>query len=211
VRLFSYKMTNDSGFAPNPFFGVLTMATCKPGMRKSKRRGDWIAGFTSKKLCGDEIGEERLVYLMQVTGKIPISDYFSHPDFQKKIPDLSHDVFVHKAGDNIYKPHVDGFTQLENKNHTDEHVGHDLSGEYVLISTRFYYFGRESLAFGNGPQQIPRDLRPKIPTNQTAQGDLTHDSERAEKFINFVTSRYEVGVHSAPHKWPRDDISWKAQ
>jgi hypothetical protein len=35
VRLFSCKMTNDSGFAPNPFFGALTMATCKPGMRKS--------------------------------------------------------------------------------------------------------------------------------------------------------------------------------
>ena len=30
VRLFSYKMTNDSGFAPNPFGLTLTLATCKP-------------------------------------------------------------------------------------------------------------------------------------------------------------------------------------
>jgi hypothetical protein len=77
-------MTNNSGFAPNPFFGVLTMATCKPGMRKSKRRGDWIAGFTSKQLCGDEVGEERLVFLMQVTDKIPISNYFSIRNFRTR-------------------------------------------------------------------------------------------------------------------------------
>ena len=27
MRLFSYKMTNDSGFAPNPFGHTLTLAT----------------------------------------------------------------------------------------------------------------------------------------------------------------------------------------
>jgi Nucleotide modification associated domain 2 len=61
MRLFSYKMTNDSGFAPNPFWGRLTLATCKPEIRKAKRVGDWIAGFTSRELCRDPIGSERLV------------------------------------------------------------------------------------------------------------------------------------------------------
>lgn len=29
IRLFSYKQTDDTGFAPNPFHGVCTLATCK--------------------------------------------------------------------------------------------------------------------------------------------------------------------------------------
>lgn len=46
-RLYSYKMTNDSGFAPNPFWGILTPVTRKASTRRSKKVGDWIAGFTS--------------------------------------------------------------------------------------------------------------------------------------------------------------------
>ena len=55
IRLFSYKLTNDSGFAPNPFGRVMTLATCKPKIRQSKIPGDWIAGFTSGHLNGDYI------------------------------------------------------------------------------------------------------------------------------------------------------------
>jgi hypothetical protein len=202
MRLFSYKLTNDSGFAPNPFFGILTLATCKPQIRKKKEIGDWIAGFTSKRLCNDEVGKERLIYLMQVTDKIRISEYFSHPDFQNKIPNLSQKEFVYQAGDNIYKPLEDGFVQLENRNHTPDNKEHDLSGEFVLISTNFYYFGRK-------PLKIPVDLRPEVPKGQSAHGCLTHDHKRTVDFIRFITETFEIGVHHAPHKWPRNDSSWK--
>jgi hypothetical protein len=204
MRLFSYKIKTDSGFAPNPFFGALTLATCKPQIRKSKRVGDWIAGFTSKALCGDEVGEERLIYLMQVTDKIHISEYFSHPNFQDKIPDLSRKEFIYQAGDNIYKPQGDDFIQLENRNHTQDDKSHDLSGRFVLASTNFYYFG------GN-PLEIPDHLRPKIPIAQSAHGSITHNSERASAFIKFVTENFEIGVYNAPHKWPSKDASWKSQ
>ena len=204
MRLFSYKLTNDSGFAPNPFFGALTVATCKPRIRKSKRVGDWIAGFTSRELCGDAVGEERLIYLMQVTDKILISEYFSRPDFQNKIPDLSRKEFVYQAGDNIYKLQDNDFIQLPNRNHTLDHKFHDLSGEFVLVSTKFYYFGRE-------PLPIPDHLRPEVPMGQSAHGSLTHNPERATEFINFVTKNSEVGVRNAPHKWPSNDKSWESK
>lgn len=197
-------MTNDSGFAPNPFFDILTLATCKPQMRKSKRKGDWIAGFTSVKLCNDKVGEERLIYLMKVTDKIRISDFFFHPDFQDKIPDLSRKEFIYQAGDNIYKPQGNGFVQLENRNHTLDDKDRDLSVRFVLISTNFYYFGRN-------PLKIPVDLRPKIPVGQTSHGYLTHNSERASEFVKFVTETYKTGVHNAPHKWPCNDNSWRSR
>jgi hypothetical protein len=203
MRLFSYKLKNDSGFAPNPFFGTLTLATCKPQIRKSKKVDDWIAGFTSKALCGDEVGEERLIYLMQVTDKIHISVYFLHPDFQNKIPDLSREEFVYHAGDNIYKPRGNDFIQLMNCNHTLEHQIHDLSGRFVLVSTKFYYFGKK-------PLEIPDHLKPEIPIGQSAHGSLTHNTQRAFEFIEFVKENFEVGVHNAPYKWPSDDMSWQS-
>lgn len=70
MRLFAYKLTHDTGFAPNPFWGMLTLATCKSAMRLSKEEGDWIAGFTSRTLCGDAVGAEKLLYLMKVSSKI---------------------------------------------------------------------------------------------------------------------------------------------
>lgn len=33
--LFSYVVETDSGFAPNPFFGVCTLARCKPSIRRA--------------------------------------------------------------------------------------------------------------------------------------------------------------------------------
>jgi Nucleotide modification associated domain 2 len=41
--VFSYVVTHDKGFAPNPYFGFLTLATCKPQIRKSARVGDWLS------------------------------------------------------------------------------------------------------------------------------------------------------------------------
>ena len=40
--LFSYVVRSDGGFAPNPFFGYCTLATCKPRIRKGALVGDWI-------------------------------------------------------------------------------------------------------------------------------------------------------------------------
>lgn len=86
MRLISYKMSHDTGFAPNPFFGVLTLATCKPGIRRSstRRKDDWIAGFGSKSMCGDEAGNERLIFLMEVTEIKPLKDYYEN--YPQKLP-----------------------------------------------------------------------------------------------------------------------------
>jgi len=203
MRLFSYKLTHDTGFAPNPFGETLTLATCKPGIRKSKRKGDWIAGFTSKQLTAgrDHVGSERLIYLMKVGEKLRFRDYFIDERFQDKIPDMSAKDTKAKAGDNIYQPlHTDAlalldFKQLDNPNHPPPHnKKHDLSGEYVLIADEFYYFGKSAL-------QLPGDIRPKVPPGMSRYGFLT-DVAKAEKFIEYIRRKYKPGIHGHPHCWP---------
>ena len=208
IRLFSYKLTHDTGFAPNPFWGILTLATCKPRIRLSKRKGDWIAGFTSQTLCGDPVGEEKLVYLMEVGDKLSFSDYFNSPPYKKKIPDLRKSQGIFVAGDNIYRPTspapslVNNFEQLENPYHGESNKQRDLSGKFVLASSKFFYFGREAL-------NIPPNIRPNIPKGQSANGNQTHDETAALKFIEYIVSKYAVGIHGAPHSWPHNDASWK--
>lgn len=66
-KLYSYKMKHDNRFAPNPLFGVLTLATCKPAMRRNTKIGNWIAGWTSKHIKDNptEVGNEKTYLLSQ--------------------------------------------------------------------------------------------------------------------------------------------------
>ena len=142
MRLFAYKMTHDTGFAPNPFWGYLTLATCKPKIREHKRPGDWVAGFTSKELCGDWVGDERLVFLMQVEERMALADYFHDRRFQQRIPRDPPAVKVYRCGDNIYRPLVRNardateFEQLPNDHHGLDHKDHNIKGRHALIARR---------------------------------------------------------------------------
>jgi hypothetical protein len=208
MRLFSYKLTHDKGFAPNPFWGALTLATCKPGFRRSKRIGDWIAGFTSEKLCGDQVGEERLIFLVRVERKISIEDYYHDRRFKRKIPTIAAKEEINRVGDNIYRPlcpcpmTASDFVLVPNSNHTEKNKVRDISGKNVLLGTNFVYFGRNALS-------IPPNLRPNVPQGQSAQGTRTHDAERARKFIEFVMRNASAcRIHAPPHSWPEGDESW---
>ena len=209
VRLFSYKMTDDTGFAPNPFWGCMTLATCKPQIRRYKRRGDWIAGFTSKLLCGDPVGHERLVFLMQVQERMTLAEYFRDERFQSKIPRNPRVARVYREGDNIYRPLIlnareaHHFEQLPNTNHVPDDHAHDVNGRYVLISKRFVYFGVDALP-------IPSHVRPEVPPGQSGHGTGTSDPARAAAFIDYVfQKRANVDIKARPHSWPRSDDSWK--
>ena len=200
TKFFSYKMADDTGFAPNPFQGFLTLANCKPCFRQSKKIGDWIAGFTSKRLNNEKIGEEKLIYLMKVTNKVTYEEYWNTPEFECKKPKLDSVNVEDKAGDNIYKPnneHTGGFEQIANKNHFYYDKEHDLTGKNVLISDHFYYFGGK-------PITIPDEFRPKIPNGQSAHGSRTYDENKILQLIDYIESKYPMGVINMPLKWPKD-------
>ncbi|NJD33089.1 MAG: hypothetical protein FIB04_14520 [Gammaproteobacteria bacterium] len=216
TRLSSYKLSHDTGFAPNPFFGTLTLATGVPDIRQAASMDDWIAGFTSTQLCGDAVGTERLVFLMRVEEVLSIAEYFGDRRFARKIPSLAGGPEVHRHGDNIYQPICDRaavpehFEQLRNLHHWDHahdcedarSKRHDVGGRRVLVATEFVYFGREAL-------QVPDFARPVVPRGSSRIGVLTRDSELARAFIDFALARASRPVTAAPHEWPANDASWR--
>lgn len=199
VRLFSYVVASDSGFAPNPFWGSCTLATCKPAIRRTARVGDWVAGL-SPKASGN-----RLVYAMRVAEVMPIDSYFADPRFQVKKPDPSGGR-VRARGDNIYAPgpvpgQLRQLPSLHSRIDGGEDLAHarrDLGGLNVLVSDEFWYFG------GSGPP-LPDHLSVLI-------GGRGHKNrfppDVVEEFLAFLQA-FPAGVTGKPTRWPADDQSWR--
>ena len=193
--LYSYKMTHDSGFAPNPFFGIMTLATCK-WMIREKKNPDfddnlYLAGFTSHELCGEKVGEERLIYIMKVTEKLTFDEYYNEPRFQCKKP--SDDSLESKSGDNIY--FLDGDIYHQDNNQSHDNCGdmiEDLKSKFVLISNDFYYFGSGAIPIDN--------LGINIPRYQSGNGVK---SKNFEKLLDHLRLRdYKKNIPlNPPHSW----------
>ena len=64
-HLYVYIITRDFGFAPNPFHGRCTLATCKPGIRKSAKVGDWVLGVGGANL---KSVKHKCILLMKIIG-----------------------------------------------------------------------------------------------------------------------------------------------
>ncbi|WP_270374775.1 MULTISPECIES: hypothetical protein [Alphaproteobacteria] len=145
--LHSYIVAYDSGFAPNPFNGFCTLATCKPDIRERASIGDWIIGTGSNKKGVRRGGF--LVYAMRVSEALTFGEYWNDPRFEKKKPNL-YGSYRMACGDNIYYPRKNGEWQQLNSYHSKDdgsplqkHINRDTAVDRVLISDDFVYFGAE--------------------------------------------------------------------
>lgn len=174
-HLYVYIITRDFGFAPNPFHGRCTLATCKPGIRKSAKVGDWILGVGGANL---KSVKHKCILLMKVTEKISFNDYWHDARFSIKKP-ARNGSHVQMLGDNIYHQDENNQWIQEDSHHSNANgsfnmtnLERDTSSDQVLISDHFYYFGDkavevdlDSIAYhrGIGYKKIP--LEHSIPAN----------------------------------------------
>jgi len=74
--IYIYKMVADSGGAPCVAAGLLSLAICKPMIRKSAEKGSLIFGF------GGKAYGERLLYIACVTQKSENGEYYQEHAYQ---------------------------------------------------------------------------------------------------------------------------------
>ncbi len=72
MKLYTYIVARDYGFAPNPFHGFCTLATCKPRIRSVAAVGEWVVG-TGAATKYNYPG--RLIYTMQVSELMDFDGY----------------------------------------------------------------------------------------------------------------------------------------
>ncbi|WP_312778564.1 hypothetical protein [Pseudescherichia sp.] len=146
--LYAYSITRDFGFAPNPFHGICTLATCKPRIRKAANIGDWILGIGGANL---KSVKKKCILLMKVTEKIIFNDYWEDNRFAIKKP-ARNGSHVHILGDNIYHQDDNNDWIQEDSHHSNadgsfnmKNLERDTRTDKVLISSDFYYFGDKAV------------------------------------------------------------------
>jgi hypothetical protein len=199
LKIYSYVVARDYGFAPNPFFGVCTLATCKPRIRSVARPNDWVVGTG----CAERNRSGYLVYAMRVTDALTFEDYFSNPRYEEKKPNLNGSK-KRAFGDNIYWQEDDEWQQLNSHHsHADgscnmANVLNDTQTNRMLISTDFVYFG------GEGPE-IPARFRDFDGVDICAlRNHKSNFSPRLVRhFIDWIRSLGETGYAGRPLDWSR--------
>lgn len=198
-RLFTYTIRIDDGAAPNPFRGLCTLAICKPAIRRVAKIGDWIAGLGSKRTHSGDLSR-KLVYAMRVDEILSLEDYDRQAsvNWPHRIPNIDSPDLSERLGDCIYdfstrtpvqRPSVHGPANVET----------DLSGQHVLISREFYYFGSHAYA-------LPDDL---LQICHQTQGHKS--TANAPYFDRFVTWLGKLNlVPGQLYGWPDFIVDWAA-
>ena len=199
MKLYSYVVARDYGFAPNPFFGICTLATCKPRIRRAAALGDWIIG-TGSKVRGRQ---GRLVFAMRVSEAMKFNDYWLDERFLKKRPNLRGSM-KQAFGDNIYFRDERGRWQQQNSHHSYadgspnmHNIRNDTQADRVLVGVEYVYWG------GNGPSidQAFRDYRGHdVCSGRNHKSNFPDDLAR--DFTTWLHSLDQQGYLGDPLDWP---------
>ncbi len=196
--LFSYCLRYDLGSAPNPFWGLCTLAICKPRIRQAAQVGDWVVG-TGSAASPVKNNHTSVVYVMRVTEKLTMEGYdqFTRAHLPEKLPRPASKDHRRQRGDSIYDfsvvPPV-----LRPGVHTEENRRTDLAGEYVLLSDHFFYFG-------NRPVELPETLRAIV--KQGPGHKSSFPSEVVEAFVEWIHGLgYTPGtLLGTPQLWQEEE------
>lgn len=201
MTLYSYTVRVDDGAAPNPFRGLCTLAICKPGIRRTARKGDWIAGLGSKNPQGGTDLSGKLVYAMQVREVVSMADYdrLAPSRWPHRLPSVTSADLSERLGDCIYD--FSGATPVQRLGvHGRGNVQTDLSGENVLISDDFYYFGSRAIG-------LPADLLPIC--HQTQGHKSSSNAARAKRFVSWIRG---LGLRPGQlYGWPDYIVDWDSR
>jgi hypothetical protein len=200
VRLFSYVVRWDHGFAPNPFFNICTVATCKPDIRKAACIGDYVLGTGS----AERKRNGHVVFLMRIDEIITFDQCWKDPRFARKIPVMNGSL-QQRFGDNIYH-HEDGkwiqadsrHSQIGSKPNT-RNLKRDTKTDRVLVGHDYTYWG------GDGPK-IPLNLERFVHKTPAYRSFFSEDE--IARFLDWIKKFDEIGLAGDPYEW-RHERRWR--
>jgi hypothetical protein len=145
MKLLRYVVRYDREVAPNYDLPAVTLAICKPRIRRGAAIGDLVLGFATASDRGRSRYE--VVWAGVVSEKLDFADYWVDSRFQDKKPGGAS---LHP--DNIYEPIGLELRQVENDNHGPDSEHTDKSGRYVLVMN-------PSWRFAAGQKEMPDSIK----------------------------------------------------
>ena len=78
--IYSYLLVTDNGSAPCIQQNLLSLAICKPRIRKAANIGDYIIAFASKSMKISQ--EPKIIYIAKISNKLKLNKYYT--EFKNK-------------------------------------------------------------------------------------------------------------------------------
>lgn len=136
-RIYVYKLTTDDGGAPCIAKGLLSLCICKPRIRSTARKEDFLIGVAANSLDP----HNHLIYVARITDKKTSGAYFREPQYRDR-------------ADCIYAWRDGGYVERAGARYhgSPNDLKHDLGPppDYArantLLSRDFRYFGDEGTA-----------------------------------------------------------------
>jgi hypothetical protein len=183
-RIYVYKMVADNGGAPCVWRGLLSLAICKPMIRKSALEGDFILGFGGKSRY-----KETLIYIAKVTAKPNPGEYYRESKYAKR-PDCIYREIASEA----HRKSAARFHTKSDERKKD--VGLHFENAHVLLSDDFRYFGNKATDEYKRQFRRVKDLIEKLKRGHR----MNHSSELYEELLRLANqvwrdnSRKQIGV-----------------
>lgn len=164
-HIYRYVITVDTGMAPAVDQGMISLATCKPVLRKSAAPGDWVMGCHAAPAPAGLIA-----WAGKVARKLSVGDY--EREFRGR-------------ADAVYRELPDGsFEALKPSYHTEpKQREKDLSGPVLVFdAVSSWYFGEE-------PRQLPDTLMHLAPRGQghRVNGAAPEDSDALSRWLHSLS------------------------
>lgn len=179
ARFYRYVLVSDDGVAPCVDNNLLTLATCKPVIRRTARVGDWVAGYMPKAQ-----GSELLVWMAQIGEKL---NHFEYEEKFRGRRDAAYRLNGHGEPERVYPDY-----------HTDEKdKKKDLSADVLIFDpTATWYFGSE-------PKQPPAKLAGLKPAGQGHRVNFRIESD-LQQFLEWLSSIGPSGFYAKPLQAEQD-------
>ena len=133
MRIHTYVIATDAGSAPNYDRPFVTLAVCKPRIRRKAEIGELVLAFAGKEVNPTE--PHSVVWAGVVTEKMSFAEYWNDRRFASKKPNKS------EHPDNFYRPVDGGLLWVPNSVHEPEATNHDTGGKFVLGFSPSWRFG----------------------------------------------------------------------
>lgn len=165
TTLYSYVVDHDHGFAPNPYHGICTLVHCKFGGHGGKRN------IVEMVKVGDWIlGSGGVSAESAGNGKI---------------------VFLMRVDEKLS---FDNYLQDVRFIGRDDHEDFGGGNKYALVSTHYFYFGKNAIDTSEFPEDIPSQNLFKTGANYRSDYPIS----ALNKLIDWFERSYLVGMHGDP-------------
>ncbi len=201
-KIYFYKLTVDNGGAPCVHNDLLSLAICKPILRKTAMKHDLVFGFAADSL--ERHSENRLIYVASVAERLPNGTYYTSGEYAHR-------------GDCIYRLNGKRFEWRHGSlHHGPDHLEHDLgkSPVYeranVLLSRDFRYFGKSGTAEYKTEFTLVRDA-----VEGLGRGHRVHHSrELYDEFVRmkeWLWKKYRHTVNGGPTTQPSHSVCHRSR